>query len=204
MNTSILRYAKVLDEMFDAIDPSTATTSVVPLHQDQHGTDAFLQFYWWATRDKQFFITEENLAKLLQFVDKFDVPLLAQEIISWTKSQDYRMNPKFAIKMIFHCLGYSFLTKDRSYWYRAVVGYHERHRVLEMLRSPELAEEVANRAVLTLILALVHVLEISRLSHLDLDNCSDEDLCCLHCHDTKFLDTSDFQEEHNFCQENWE
>lgn len=147
--------------MFDKIEPHEAET-ILPLHQDNEGIEGFRQYYWWAVRDEKFSITEQNLPQILQFIDKFDVPLLAREVISWTKSPA-NQKTEFELKMIFNCLRCSFMKEELSYWYKSIAEPTKKAKIVALLGSPELAKEVGNQAIMKLILGLVHVLENCRL-----------------------------------------
>lgn len=147
--------------MFDKIQPEE-NLPIVPLYQDDEGVAGFLQYYYWATRDAQFRISEENLPKILRFIDKFEIPLLLQEVISWTRTPAHEKDTKFCIKMIFLCLEYDLLSQEIYHWYKAITDSSTRMKVPEFLASEELAAQVGNPTLIRLILGTIYALENTR------------------------------------------
>lgn len=138
----------------------------VPLLQDHDGATAFVQFYWWATRDARFSITKYNLHKLLSFVDKFDVPLLAQRIILWTKSAPFRTETDFCVKMIFNCGHFDFLKGELEYWFTTLTQDADQSRLFALLLSPELEAQIGNKDLSKVVRDLVTKLKsVQRTPH---------------------------------------
>lgn len=161
VNTCILRYSKVLEETFEKIGAQDGVP-LVPLHQDKAGVVAFVQFYHWATRDPRFSITKEGLSDLLMFVDKFDVPLLAREIISWTWDAFYEDTDDidFSTKMIFSCYRFDFLADQLKGWIDAITTPETRAAVLAVFRSQEFKDQIGDAKLSDMIVKLVNFLEI--------------------------------------------
>lgn len=153
---SVLRYSKFLDEMFESI---TSDADMPPVTLCEARADTFLQFYWWAIRDPRYAITEDNVRCLLKFIDKFDIPLLLNDVIRWTKTGGRPQNAKSCASMMFNCLRINVLAPEFGYWYQVLNGSLKGSAgtgVFALLASDDFELEVGDSSLVKLIRGLVH------------------------------------------------
>lgn len=154
----MLRYSKVLDEMFDKLG-FEEQMPVVPLFEDEEGISGFALFYLWATRDPLFSITKENLSQLLVFTDKYDVPLLVTDITLWARKQHAtQVDMQFCTVMLCHCLEFTYLRNELSFWYETINATKISSDVVHFLASPEFKTYLGCEALHDVIIGFVRTL----------------------------------------------
>lgn len=137
--------------MFDSV-ARTESLPTVPLHQTADGIAGFFLFYNWAARDPRFTVHKDNLVDLLKFVGKFEVEVLEEEIIAWTRSQNTQ-DAEFLFTMILHCLDFPFLRKELCYWYEKMI--HDEAVTLsnQLMAAPQFKAMFENSDIYKFVLA---------------------------------------------------